>query len=286
MGHTPEPTRLRLALGRKMRAWRKEAKLTAHQAAVTIEVSEAKISRIETGKAALKRIEIEALLRAYGADDETIVSMLELMDEAKKPDWWEDESAVVPLGLGTLFNVEGAASELNSASSTIIFGMLQTEDYARAIIQAHCPDESDEVVDGRVRLRMKRQQLLEGSEPPTLHAVIDECALHRVVGSPAIMRAQHAHLLAMGRRPGITIQVLPYSAGAHRGQTGSFLWLRFPDPDDPDVCYSDTLTGNLYITKPDEVAKFASVFDDLVRLSLNPQDTEQLIRDLTEDLAP
>ncbi|MGW0660116.1 helix-turn-helix domain-containing protein [Streptodolium elevatio] len=285
MGHTPEPTRLRLELGRKLRSHRKAAGLTARQAAGVIEASEPKISRIETGKASLKRIEIEALLRAYGADDDSITKLLALMEEAKKPDWWEDESAVVPVGLGTLFNVETAAKALRTVSSTIIFGMLQTEAYAHAIISAHCPNEPEDVVVRRVRLRMKRQQLLDRDEPPEVTAIIDECALRRVVGSPAIMREQIAHLVEAGRRPHITIRVIPFSAGAHRGQMGSFLWLTFPEDDDPDVVYSDSLTGNIYITKADEVAHFATTFADLEPLSLSPSDSEHYLRRILEEYA-
>lgn len=283
MGHTPEPSRLRLDLGRKMRTHRRNAGLTARQAAEVIEASEAKISRIETGKATLKRIEVEALLRAYGVGDTTLAALLTLMEEAKKPDWWEDESAVVPVGLGTLFNVETAAKELRTVSSTIIFGMLQTEEYAYAIIKAHCPNEPEDVILRRVRLRMRRQQLLAREDPPQLTAVIDESALRRVVGSPQVMRRQIAELIAAGSRPHITIQVIPYSAGAHRGQMGSFLWLSFPEDDDPDVVYSDSLTGNLFITKPDEVAEFAATFDDLQRLALSPEDTRQYLHEIMKE---
>nr|WP_272924058.1 helix-turn-helix transcriptional regulator [Streptomyces sp. SID3343] len=270
-----------MALGRRMRFLREQANVTAKQAAAVIDGSVPKISRIETGKSALKRIEIEALLRAYGASEETITHALALMEEAKKPDWWEDEAAVVPVGLGQLFNSESSAKTLRTVSSTIVFGMLQTESYARAIFDAHCPDDSEDVKARRVRLRMRRQDLLSRESPPRLIAIIDEAALRREVGSRAVMREQIEHLIEMDRRPTVTIKVIPFGAGAHRGQIGSFIWLEFPEDDATDVIYSDNPSGNSYFRKPDEVAAFVSTFTSIDKLSLAPADTRRFLRALT-----
>ncbi|MFJ8746846.1 helix-turn-helix domain-containing protein [Embleya sp. NPDC127516] len=281
MAHTPEPTRLRVALGKRMRTLREQSSVTAKQAAAVIDGSVPKISRIETGKSALKRIEIEALLRTYGADDEMITDTLILMEEAKKPDWWEDEASVVPIGLGQLFNSESSAKTLRTVSSTIVFGMLQTESYARAIFDAHCPDDSEDVKARRVKLRLRRQDLLNRDDPPQLTALIDEAALRREVGSRAVMREQVEHLIEMDKRPTITIKVIPFSAGAHRGQIGSFLWLEFPEDDATDVIYSDNPSGNSYFSRPDEVAAFVSTFTSIDKLSLAPADTRRFLHKLT-----
>lgn len=285
MAHTPEPTRLRVALGKRMRLLREQANVTAKHAAAVIDGSVPKISRIETGKSALKRIEIEALLRAYGAGEDTITDTLNLMEEAKKPDWWEDEAAVVPIGLGQLFNSESSAKTLRTVSSTIVFGMLQTESYARAIFDAHCPDDSEDVKARRVKLRLRRQDLLTRSDPPELIALVDEAALRREVGSRAVMREQIEHLIEMDKRPTITIKVIPLSAGAHRGQIGSFIWLEFPEDDATDVVYSDNPMGNSYISKPDEVAAFVSTFTSIDRLCLTPANTRRFLRKLTMEYA-
>ena len=280
MRHTPEPTRLRLSLGRRMRSLREKAGVTTQQAAAVIDGSVPKMSRIETGRSALRRIEIEALLRAYRADDATINDTLALMEEAKKPDWWEDEAGIVPVGLGRLFNNENAAKSLRTVSSTIVFGMLQTQAYARAIMDAHCPEEPEEIRIRRVKLRMRRQALLARTEPPLLDALFDEAALRREVGGRATMREQIEHLITVSERPTVTIRVIPFSAGAHRGQIGSFIWLEFPEDDDPDAVYSDNPTGNSHFTRPDEVADFAHSFRSIEKLSLTPADSRQFLHDL------
>lgn len=280
MRHAPEPTRLRLSLGRRMRSLRERARVTTQEAAAVIDGSVSKVSRIETGRSTLKRIEIEALLRAYRADDATLIDTLALMEEAKRPDWWEDEAGIVPVGLGRLFNNENAAKTLRTVSSTIVFGMLQTEAYARAIFDAHCPEDPEEILVRRVKLRMRRQALLIRTEPPQLVALFDEAALRREVGGRATMREQVEHLIEMSERPSVTIRVIPFSAGAHRGQIGSFIWLEFPEKDDPDAVYSDNPSGNSHFTRPAEVAAFASAFRSIEKLSLTPAASRQFLHDL------
>ncbi|MGC0421856.1 hypothetical protein ABIA38_007392 [Embleya sp. AB8] len=251
--------------------------MTAEAAGVVIEASDSKISRLENGKADLKRLEISALLQAYGADPAMTTQVLEMAEEARKPDWWADESSVIPSGLGTLIDVESSATNLRAFNSMIVLGMLQTEDYARATITAHCPDEPEDVIEGRVRLRMRRQTILEQASPPQLEVILDEAALRREVGGPDVMRKQIEHLVDVSRRPQITIRLIPYSAGAHKGQMGSYLLLSFPDAGDPDVVYSDGLLGNTFVEKKHQVASFASLFEQLRSIALNPVDTERFL---------
>jgi transcriptional regulator with XRE-family HTH domain len=276
----PEPTVASVQLGRRLRRYRDEAGVTAKAAAEAIDGSTPKVSRYETGRQwPLKRIEVAELLRVYGRTPEEVEDTLALMEKAKLPDWWQDEAGVVPRGLGQLFAVETAAAELRTVSNGMLFGMLQVAEYAREIIRVHTTDQS--LVEDRVRLRMRRQELLRRENPPSLLALIDEGALRRVVGSRATMRAQISHLIDLAARPNITIRVLSFEAGAHRGLTNAFLWLKLPpETEMPDVVYTESLTGSSYFTKEDQVAGFVEAFTAIEAVSLAPDETTEFLRDL------
>nr|WP_272923812.1 helix-turn-helix transcriptional regulator [Streptomyces sp. SID3343] len=264
--------------GREMARLRKRSGINAEQAGLVIEVSDTKMSRMENGKTLLKRVECVALLDRYRATEQEKEALLAMSEAAKESYKWLGSSAVIPSGLGTLINIESEAAHLSAFNSTIILGLLQTEEYARATIVAHCPDEPNEVVEGRVQLRMQRQAMLDREQPLHLDVVIDEGALHRQVGGPAVMRRQIERLITSGHRDNITLRVVPDRAGAHKGQMGSFLVVRFPEPTmDPDVVYCDGLMGNTFVEKPTQVEGFVSLFDQLRDLALSPVDTEQYL---------
>ncbi|WP_406298125.1 helix-turn-helix domain-containing protein [Embleya sp. NBC_00888] len=278
----PEPTVASVQLGRRMRKYRDEAGVSAKAAAEAIDGSTPKISRYETGRQwPLKRIEIAELLRLYERGPHEVEDTLALMEKAKLPDWWQDEAGVVPQGLGQLFAVETAADELRTVSNGMLFGMLQIEEYAREIISVHTTDQS--LVEGRVRLRLRRQELLRRESPPSLLALIDESALRRVIGSHAIMRDQISHLIDLAVLPNITIRVVTFEAGAHRGLTNAFLWLKLPrETEMPDVVYTENLSGSTYFTKEDQVAGFADAFAAIETLSLEPDESAEFLCSLRE----
>ncbi|MFE3308702.1 helix-turn-helix domain-containing protein [Embleya sp. NPDC059213] len=285
MENRPEPTVASVQLGRRMRKYRVDAGVSAKAAAQAIDGSTPKISRYETGRQwPLKRIEVAELLRLYGRSHQEVEDTLALMEKAKLPDWWQDEASVVPRGLGQLFAVETAAEELRTVSGGMLFGMLQTEEYAREIIRVHTTDQS--LVEGRVRLRLRRQELLRRESPPRLVALIDEGALRHVIGSRAIMRDQITHLIELGALPNITIRLVTFEAGAHRGLTNGFLWLKLPSETEmPDVVYTESLTGNNYFSKPEQVSGFADAFTSIEALALDPEESVDFLRSLLESHA-
>jgi hypothetical protein len=190
----------------------------------------------------------------------------------------------VPAGLETLLGLEADASRLEVFSASIIYGLLQTEEYARVTIgEGRFADPDPTVVDNLVALRMHRQSLLLGDTPPNLASVIDESALRRVVGGRSVMRDQVAHVIEVSEYPQVTIQVLPNSAGAHAAQTGSFLHLTFPCEEDPDLVYCDGAAGNQYVKKPDNVRKFVAVFHRLQGQALPAAQTRRFLEELYKE---
>lgn len=267
----------------ELRRLREAAGLTIEQAGAAIYGSDSKISRLENGRGALKPLEIQALLVTYAAPAEQRDRLLRMMEEADQPEPWAGYD--VPAGLETLLGLEADAERLDVFSSSIVYGLLQTEDYARATIrEGRFADEDPSAADNLVALRLHRQRLLFGNpEAPELTSVIDEAALRRLVGGTDTMRAQVSHLLDMADRAKVTVQVLPFSAGAHAAQTGSFLRLSFPGGEDPDLVYCDGAAGNQYVKKAASVQRFAVTFDRLRRQSLSPADTRKFLDQLRKE---
>jgi transcriptional regulator with XRE-family HTH domain len=277
----------RRQLGRYLRDLRNEARLTVRAAARKLEWSEAKMWRIETGQTSLRSHDVETMCKVYGAQDELREALMGLAKETKSRGWWHSYGDVIPEGFDLFIGLENAASELSWYESELVPGLLQTEDYARTIMRADNPEEEPEEIERRVRLRIARQVLLNRAvEPTRLDAVISEAVLRRPVGGQAVMAGQCRHLLAASALPNVSLKVVPFSAGLHLGvMAGPFGILRFPRnakgiETEPSTVYADGYTGDLYLDKPNEVARYTAAFVDIMGAALSEQASADLISEV------
>jgi Domain of unknown function (DUF5753)/Helix-turn-helix domain len=257
------PTVQRLVLGGHLRRLREEAGLTTDRAALSIRGSHSKISRMEHGRVGFKERDISDLLTLYGVGpgDER-EALLSLALAANTPGWWQTYSDILPHWVEPYFGLEAAASFIREYELQFVPGLLQIEDYARAVIRLGNMPSEDEVVR-RTQARMSRQEILGRENPPKLWAVLDDGALRRVIGGPEVMRAQLLHLIEMCDHPAVTLQILPFSAGAHRAMGGPFTILRYSEPDLRDVVFIEQLTSALYLDKQTEVDAYLQVIEEV-----------------------
>jgi transcriptional regulator with XRE-family HTH domain len=261
----------------ELRRLREQAGLSADQAAAQLgeDWSRYKVIRIETAKTKPTLTGITAMLDLYGVDSATRAALMELAKNAWRRGWWTDYSDVFR---GSYVAQEDDASSIREWSPQLVPGLLQTEAYARAVIQAALRTD-DASVQRRVMARMTRTVLLGRSDPPApeLSVVIDESVLHRQIGSEEVMRGQLHALAAAGRRPNVTIQVLPYSAGVHPGLSGAFILLGFPEEISPGVGYVETRIGDGYAENAAAVGTLRVDFEILQSAALSPQASAEFI---------
>jgi transcriptional regulator with XRE-family HTH domain len=234
--------------------------MTADQAAREVGISKSALSRIENAQVSVMPPVARSLLELYGVEEPDIEALMQVAREARKRGWWQSYSDVLPEWFEVYVGLEADAAEIKTYESQLVPGLLQTEDYARAVIRAEHPDAPDEEVQRRVELRMRRQQL---DSPPKLWAVLDEAVLMRPVGGAPVMRAQIQKILKVSRQPGNTIQVLPFAAGEHGSMGSAFSILTFGEPTDPGVVYVETRAGSLYL-EGHEVREYTALFSHLV----------------------
>ncbi|MEU2629949.1 helix-turn-helix transcriptional regulator [Kitasatospora sp. NPDC007106] len=274
----------RILLGSQLRRLREGRGITREDAGYTIRASESKISRMELGRVSFKERDVADLLSLYGVDDATErEALLGLVREANKSGWWHSFNDVLPGWFQTYVGLEEAAALIRTYEVQFIPGLLQAEEYARAVFGQSRPAIGAEELERRVSLRMRRQTLLTEGRSPHLWAVIDEAALRRPVGGPAVMRAQVQHLIDMADRPNVTIQVMPFRFGAHAGESGAFSILRFPEQDLADVVYLEQLTSALYLDKRDDVDAYIQVMERLCVDSLTPDQTVDLLTSILKE---
>ena len=257
------PTVQRLVLGGHLRRLREQAGMTTERAAASIRGSHSKISRMEHGRVGFKERDIADLLTLYGVvDGPEREALLNLAKEANTPGWWQAYSDILPHWVEPYFGLEAAASFIREFELQFVPGILQIEEYARAVIRLGNLPSEDEVVR-RVQARISRQEILRRPDPPRVWAVVDEGALRRHIGGRDVMRAQLRHLIEMCDHPNVTLQILPFSAGAHRAMGGPFTILRYTEPDLRDVVYIEQLTSALYLDKPTEVDAYLEVIEEV-----------------------
>lgn len=258
------PTAQRIALGNALRRLREASNVTAGEAADAIRATNSKISRLERGRTAARLRDVADLLSLYGVTDpDEREKLLALTRESSTPGWWRRYSDVMPRWLELYVGLERSASVIRSYEMQFINGLMQTQDYARAVIKLSYTHSPAEEVQRRVSLRMERQELLTQPGAPDLWTVLDEAALHRPPCGPATMRAQLRHLLDLTDLPNVTLQIVPFLAGPHAATGGPFTILRFPEPDVPDVVYLEQLNSAVYLDQPDDVTDYLTVMDQL-----------------------
>jgi transcriptional regulator with XRE-family HTH domain len=256
---------LRIVLGTQLRRLREASGITSVEAAEAIRATPSKISRLERGRTAAKQRDVADLLSLYGVTDQAErEELLEVVRQASAPGWWQQYSDVLPRWFESYIGLEKAASVIRSYEVQFVQGLLQTEDYARAVILIGNAHASAGEIDRRVSLRMGRQELLTQPGAPELWAVLDEAVLRRSPGGPKVLHAQLEHLLRVTELPNVTLQVVPFDAGPHAAAGGPFSILRFPEPDLPDLVYLEQLNSAVYLDQPEEVTNYLAIMDRLV----------------------
>jgi len=280
-GEALGPTVPRLLVGIQLHRFREAARITPEQAAYEIRASRSKISRMENGLVRFKERDVTDLLTLYGITDEpTRSTLVTLTRQANTPGWWSKYGDIMADWFEAYLGLETAASVIRTFELQFVHGLFQTEDYARAVTMlGHTSAPADEI-ERRVSLRLKRQDLLNGPDPPQVWSVIDEGALRRPVGGAAVMRAQLDHLVEMAGLRHVTIQVMPFSRGGHAAAGGSFTVLRFSEPEVPDVVYIEQLTSALYLDKHEDVDHYMEVMNHLSTEALTPASSARFVAEM------
>jgi transcriptional regulator with XRE-family HTH domain len=279
------PTVRRMLVGSQLRRLRTEKGLSREQAGEAIRASEWKIHRLENGQVSFKERDIVDLLRLYGATDpDEVVAFLMLAREANAPGWWQQYGDLLPQWFRAYVDLESAATLIRTYEGQFIPGLLQTEDYMRAVIGGAHLDESPDEAERRVALRVARQALLTRVDAPRLWAVVDEAALRRPVGGPEVMRAQLERLIEATKLANVVLQILPFGAGAHPAMVGAFSILRFPDQELPDVVYVEHLTNALYLDRRDDVNQHLHVMDSISVRAAPPDKTVDILHKILTEL--
>jgi transcriptional regulator with XRE-family HTH domain len=276
------PTVLRILLGTQLRRLRESRGVSAQEAAKAIRGSESKISRIELGRNSVREVDIADLLNLYGITDTAErEQLLTLASQANQQGWWHRYQDVLPSWFQSYIGLEDSAESIRSFDTQFVPGLLQTEDYALAVIQLGAFSQAE--TDRLLYLRKERQRRFTSGSLRLL-AVIDEVALRRPIGSISLMRAQLEHLLEISVRPGLTIQVTPFLTGASYAAPSSYSILSFATDDLPDVVYVEQLTSAMYLDKRADVARYAEAMDQIRTTSYTPEQTKGLIRTMLADM--
>ncbi len=279
----------RRQLAARLKELREDAELTLAEVSARVEVNQGSLSRVESGDRGTTPVLVKALLDCYGVIEETTrEDVLDLVraDQAQKRPWWRKYAAVVnTTQYGGYLALEASATSLRTYQPLLVPGLLQTEDYAREVIAEMRDDLSPRQIQALVDVRMQRQGILDGAHPPKLWAVIDEAALRRSIGSPAIMHRQVTELLRACDHPRVTVQLMPFTLGAHAGLYGSFMLMDFPPPT-PEVVWCENLTNSVYLEDPGDVDRYIEVFDHIRARALGPPETRRQFKKIIEELTP
>jgi transcriptional regulator with XRE-family HTH domain len=284
MPESHSPTVRRRRLGMELRKLREAAGMRIEDVAKHLECSMSRVSRIETGRSVARLRDVRDMLDHYHVTDEAQREvLLAIAKEAQEKGWWTVFEGVLAAGLDTYVGLEESASSLRIFQNSLVTGLLQTEEYARAVIAASRLTAGQEEIDHLLAVRMRRQELLTRESPLEIWAVLDEALLRRPVGGPAIMRAQLMHLSEAAEQSNITIQVLPFQRGAHAGLDGPFTILTFPDPTDLDVVYVPGTAWNVFLEREKDVRRHTLGFDHLRAEALPPDESAELLYRAADD---
>lgn len=269
------PTVRRRRLGAELRRLREEAGLTIERVAKSLECSDSKISRIENGQVGASPRDVRDMLELYEVAAPQRDALIEIAREARQKGWWHAyrDVPVVPASIG----LEDTATAMRMYAALLVPGLLQTRDYASAVLRALQPGLDAEEFERWVDLRIRRQSLLDRADAPALWAILDEAALRRPVGGPQVMAEQLRRLAEAAGRPNVTLQVLPFGAGEHAGMDGGFTIFGFSRSADSDVVHLDNTTGDLYLENPEEIQRYNEVFEQLHTAALGADESLALV---------
>jgi len=278
----PGPTVRRRRLASELRRLREADRLTIEQVAERMEVSSSKISRIETARVSPTTRDVRDLLDIYGISGDRRETLLRIAREARQKSWLDEYS---DLPFAATADMELAASSIRLYSALVVPGVLQTVDYAHAVLRAIRLDLEQREIERRVELRKSRQSFLARGEYPALWVVLDEAALRREVGGPEVMRAQLLRLVEATSIPNVTLQVLPFAAGAHSGMDGQFTVFSFAEAADQDVVYIENTTSDLYRESTDAIRRYNLLFDHLRAKALDPAHSAEFFAKVAKELS-
>lgn len=280
MPERPAPSVRGRQLARELRRLREAAGMTGEAVAAHLGWSGAKISRIETARTSITISDLRSLLDFYGTRRSEAERLEGLARTSRERGWWDLYADALPLEYVTFIGLEAEAASLDCYNALLVHGLLQTEEYARTVINAAGLRIPPGDIDRRVQVRRLRQRRLSEADGTSLnvHAVLDEHVLRRQVGGPDVMRGQLLHLIEMAAKPNIVIQVLPYSAGAHAAMTGPFAILRFPHFSEPEVVYVELIGSALYIESEKDAYQYTLAFNDLRTKALDSDDSIAFIK--------
>jgi transcriptional regulator with XRE-family HTH domain len=276
------PSLRRRRLAAELRELRDQSGLSIGDVAEKLSWPASRISRIETRQLGITPPDLRKLLDVYGVDDEAHRGVLaEMARRAGERGWWQSYSRqVIPSEYGDLITVEAEAAVIRSYQPELVPGLLQTPGYARAVIRASRKNDPAADIDRRLEVRLERQQILTRAEPPPprFQVVLNEAVLRRKVGEPAVMREQLEYLMVERDRANVTVQVLPFDAGAHPAMVGPFVMMTFLDPADLGVVHLEHPTTSLFLETPEELRMYEEFWDDIQARAYSPDDTRAFLK--------
>jgi transcriptional regulator with XRE-family HTH domain len=292
MAQRKNPTAKRRVVAAALKQFREQAGLKPAEVAKQVNHDASWLARIERAEVRAHPDAVTRLLDLYGIEGPQAAAVLELAASASSRGWWHVYTRAMPEWFGKLIGLEGAASVIRNWENGVIPGLLQTEDYARAVIRAAPLPAQTKDVDRFVKLRMERQELLKAENPPELRFVLDESVVRRPIGGRKVMRGQVERILTLTEAyANVKVMILPFEAGVHTGVDGSFILLEFPpapdglpDSIDPRVVYVDNLVSALYLEEPDQLMRYAAAWDSLCSQALSADASRNAMRKLAEEL--
>ncbi|MFI1397549.1 helix-turn-helix domain-containing protein [Streptomyces sp. NPDC020681] len=284
MASSVNPTVRRRRLGQELRRLRELKGMTAEEVAERLLVSQSKISRLENGRRSISQRDVRDLCGVYEVEDHRIVdSLMQMAKDSRQQGWWH---AFGDIPYSVYIGLETDAASLRVYEPQVVPGLLQTRQYAEALISGALPESGTTDIEKRVSVRVRRQERIkEADHPLRLWVVIDEAALRRLVGGKNLMREQLEHLVELSQLPHVTVQVLPFEMGAHPGINGQYAILEFPDASDSSVVYIEGVTSDLYLEKANDVQKYSVMYEHLRAQALNVDQTRAFIADIAKDYA-
>ncbi|MFF8592528.1 helix-turn-helix domain-containing protein [Streptomyces sp. NPDC015220] len=284
MASNVNPTVRRRRLGQELRRLRELKGMTAEEVAERLLVSQSKISRLENGRRSISQRDVRDLCGVYEVEDHRIVdSLMQMAKDSRQQGWWHSFGDIP---YSVYIGLETDAASLRVYDPQVVPGLLQTRQYAEALIAGALPETAPADIDKRVQVRMRRQERISAAENPLrLWTVLDEAALRRTVGDRNLMRDQLEHLVEQSQLPHVTVQVIPFDMGAHPGLNGQYAILEFPDAADSSVVYIEGVTSDLYLEKANDVQKYSVMYEHLRAQALNVEQSRQFIADIAKENA-
>lgn len=278
------PTVRRRRLGQELRKLRELKGMTAEEVAERLLVSQSKISRLENGRRSISQRDVRDLCGVYEVEDVRIVdSLMQMAKDSRQQGWWHSFGDIP---YSVYIGLETDAASLRVYDPQVVPGLLQTRQYAEALIAGALPETPSTDIDKRVQVRLRRQERITAPENPLrLWTVLDEAALRRVVGNRSLMRDQLEHLVEQSQLPHVTVQVIPFELGAHPGLNGQYAILEFPEATDSSVVYIEGVTSDLYLEKANDVGKYSVMYEHLRAQALNVESSRQFIADIAKEYA-